>query len=165
MSALLSCSDNVQTSVVTWPVRGSCVRTHHEHRGAQNGRFAGRVDWKLILGITICFGFRSAGKAMLNDQNIKYEPSSTNLALVESWGEAKSYRFPTFSLWIVSSRSVPAQEPAKCTGKDTSLTFHWDLLPGSCSECFLGVGRDTNCYTFPISISQVPTLAWYHKRF
>lgn len=60
------------------------MHTHHEHRGAQNGMFAGKVGWKLILGITICFCFRSAGKAMLNYQNIKYEPSSTNLASVES---------------------------------------------------------------------------------
>lgn len=102
-------------------------------------------------------------KQLLNYQNTKYKPSSTNLASVESWGEAQSYTFPAFSLWIVSSRSVPPQEQAKCTGRDTSLTFHWDILPGSYRKCLLGVDRDTSCYTFPMSISPVPALAWHYK--
>lgn len=88
-------------------------------------------------------------KQLLYYQNIKCKPCSINLASVESWGEAQSYTFPAFSLWIVSSRSVPAQEPAKCPGRDTCLTFHWDLLPGSCSNCFLGVAGTPTATAFP----------------
>lgn len=63
LSTLLSCSDNVQTSMVARLVRGRYVHTHHKHSSTQNQRFAGRAGWKSILEITTLFWLQECRKS------------------------------------------------------------------------------------------------------
>lgn len=98
-------------------------------------------------------------KQSLHYQNIKYKPSTTNLASAESCGETQSYAFPTFKVsgLLAAEVCLPRSQQSALAERPAS-PVHWDLLPGSCSKCFLGVGRDTKCCTSRISISRVPAL-------